>query len=164
MVLKFIGAVFLGYGYAILLTLPISLFMMLQLFMSYVLSIKKLNEYRRNRRNLSRADHNIVYIAKLYLSITLGCFGPTIIWQVSSQFIPLKIRHQIDVYVVLFVFYVIQMQSMISPFVFITVNQPAKRMVREFIERYILPSGNGNPAQHRTHRNRQVHPLPNDQQ
>ena len=160
--MKFIGATF-GYGYAIILTLPINVLMMSKLFICYVLSIKKLNEYRRARQNLSSSDRNIVHIAKIYLCITLCCFGPTIIWQVASQLMPLNIRHLIDVYAVLLIFYVIQMQSMISPFVFVTVNQPARRMVKTFIDKYIsAPSSDevvNPPAQPPARRNRRVHPL-----
>ena len=137
--------------------------MLLLLFLCYVLSIKKLNEYRRARQNLSSSDRNIVHIAKLYLCITLGCFGPTILWQVTAPFIPLNIRNRIDVYVVLLIFYVIQMQSMISPFVFVTVNQPARRIVKEFIDKYTSAPPSDEvvnlPAQPPARRNRRVHPM-----
>ena len=132
--------------------------MLLQLFICYVLSIKKLNEYRRARQNLSSSDRNIVHIAKLYLCITLCCFGPTIIWQVASQLMPLNIRHQVEIYVVLLIFYVIQMQSMISPFVFVAVNQPAKRMVKAFVDRYIQ-SPSDDPIQRPSRRINRVHPM-----
>lgn len=151
--LKLVGSRIMGYGYATLITIPINVVSLVFIVTCYLLSIKKLEEHQRNQRNLSSTDRNIVFIAKLYLYVIACCFTPTLVWQLLMQFVPPSILAEIDVYLTMFVFFIIKIQSTISAIVFMRVNQASKQKIREIFERHFSSDSS------RLSRNRRrVHP------
>ena len=131
-----IGTWILGYGYGVLLTMPINAVLLVSMIACYVVSIKTLKEHHRRRQHLSSTDRNIVLYAKLYLYVIAGCFAPTILSQIVMPLIPVAILNKIDIYLTLVFFVTIQMQSTISAIVFIKVNQASRQVIVSFLERY----------------------------
>ena len=145
----------MGYGTATLLTIPLNIFGLAVIIACYLLSIKKLNEHRRNRQSISSTDKNIVFVAKMYLYATAFSYAPTLIWQIFVQTMPKDIVVRVDVYATLLVFFFLQSQSTISAIIFLRVNQASRQKIREFIRR-CCSSNSPTQVQRNT---RRVYPL-----